>query len=85
MYELLPIWIVVFVFWTALYMLELTVVQTLIFLFRISLYVRDFFKILTPLLAGCHDESLRDILNELFNDIAIAICRTIRVLLKLPV
>ena len=36
-------------------------------------------------LAGCLDRSIRDKLNKLFNDIASAICRTIRVLLKLPV
>ena len=76
MYELLPIWIVVFVFLKA----------RLISLLRISLYVRDFSKTcFTPLLAGCHDRSLRDKLNKLFNAIASAICRTIRALLKLPV
>ena len=36
-------------------------------------------------LAGRLDRSIRDKLNKLFNDIASAICRTIRVLLKLPV
>ena len=50
MYELLPIWIVVFVFLKA----------RLISLLRISLYVRDFSKTcFTPLLAG-HVSSLRD-------------------------
>ena len=51
MYELLPIWIVVFVFLKA----------RLISLLRISLYVRDFSKTcFTPLLAG-HVSSLRDL------------------------
>ena len=76
MYELLPIWIVVFVFLKAL----------LISLLRISLYVWDLFPtFFTPRLAGCHDRSLRDKLNKFFNAIVIAIRRTIRVLLKLPV
>ena len=75
MYERLPIWIVVSVFWKAL----------LIPLSPISLYVWDLSNLFLEFLAGRLDRSIRDKLNKLFNDIASAICRTIRVLLKLPV
>ena len=68
MYERLPIWSVVSVFWKAL----------LIPLLPISILFLEF-------LAGRLDRSIRDKINKLSNDIASAICRTIRVLLKLPV
>ena len=44
-----------------------------------------FVQLFLEFLAGRLDRSIRDKLNKLFNDIASAICRTIRVLLKLPV
>ena len=46
-------------------------------LMPISIFYLEFF-------AGRLDRSIRDKINKLFKDIANAICRTIRVLLKLP-
>ena len=56
-----------------------------VFLKALLIPLLPIFILFLEFLAGRLDRSIRDNINKLFNDIASAICRTIRVLLKLPV
>ena len=81
MYERRPIY-VVSVFLKAL---QIPVLPISVFLKALQIPVLPISILFLDFLAGRLDRSIRDKLNKLFNDIASAICRTIRVLLKLPV